>query len=147
MHTDASHRFERGADWGATALACDRVTELVLATAGGKLAGYNDEIARKVIHDPIQLERRQLRRILGQEIPEVDLTRILRRLGFELTEVRASSNGASEEGARLTLLQAPDAYTVDIPTWRMDIEREIDVIEEDAAIWIVSQLGSECMVW
>ena len=57
MHTDASHRFERGADWGATTLACDRVSELVLDTAGGKLAGYNDEIARKVIHAPIQLER------------------------------------------------------------------------------------------
>src|SRR5215469_14552728 len=37
MHTDASHIFERGADWGATALACDRVAELILETAGGQL--------------------------------------------------------------------------------------------------------------
>src|SRR5262252_1734095 len=37
MHTDASHRFERGADWGITAVACDRVAELVLETAGGEL--------------------------------------------------------------------------------------------------------------
>ena len=135
MHTDASHRFERGADWGATTLACDRVTELVLETAGGKLAGYNDAIARKVIHEPIQLDRSELRRILGLEIPEADVTRILRRLGFELAEVSASSNGASEEGARLTLLQPPDAYTVEIPTWRMDVEREIDLIEEVARIY------------
>ena len=135
MHTDASHRFERGADWGATPLACDRVSELVLEAAGGKLAGYNDEIARKVIHEPIQLERSELRRILGQEIPETDVTRILRRLGFGLTEVRPGSNGAAEEGARLTLLQPPEAYTVDIPTWRMDVEREIDVIEEVARVY------------
>src|SRR5262249_56846180 len=39
MHTDASHIFERGADWGATARACDRVAELILATAGGGLGG------------------------------------------------------------------------------------------------------------
>ena len=135
MHTDASHRFERGADWGATTLACDRVTELVLETAGGKLAGYNDAVARKVSHEPIQLERSELRRILGQEIPEPDVTRILRRLGFELTETRASSNGAPEEGVRLALLQPPDAYTVEIPSWRMDVEREIDVIEEVARVY------------
>ena len=135
MHTDASHRFERGADWGATTLACDRVSELVLDTAGGKLAGYNDEIARKVIHAPIQLERGELRRILGQDIPEAEVSRILVRLGFGLTEVRAGSNGAPEEGARLTLLQPPEVYTVDIPTWRMDVEREIDLIEEVARVY------------
>jgi len=135
MHTDASHRFERGADWGATTLACDRVTELVLETAGGKLAGYNDQVARKVSRGPIQLERNELRRILGQEIPEADVTRILRRLGFTLTETRVGSNGAPEEGVRLALLQPPDAYTVEIPTWRLDVEREIDVIEEVARVY------------
>ena len=135
MHTDASHRFERGADWSATTLACDRVTELVLETAGGKLAGYNDAVARKVSHEPIQLERSELRRILGQEIPEADVTRILRRLGFGLTETRANSDGAPEEGVRLAILQPPDAYTVEIPTWRMDVEREIDVIEEVARVY------------
>ena len=39
MHTDASHIFERGADWGATPLACNRVAELILSTAGGELEG------------------------------------------------------------------------------------------------------------
>src|SRR6516164_1290109 len=39
MHTDASHRFERGADWGIAPLACDRVTELILHSAGGELPG------------------------------------------------------------------------------------------------------------
>src|SRR5438270_1943477 len=86
MHTDASHRFERGADWGATALACDRVAELVLATAGGKLGAYNDAVARDLHRDPIELERSEIQRILGQEIPETDVARILRRLGFGLAE-------------------------------------------------------------
>ena len=49
MHTDASHRFERGADWGITPLACDRVAELILETAGGELHGDRiDAVARKL---------------------------------------------------------------------------------------------------
>ncbi len=47
MHTDASHRFERGADWGITPLACDRVAELILESAGGELHGERiDAVAR-----------------------------------------------------------------------------------------------------
>ena len=46
MHTDASHRFERGADWGITPLACDRVAELILQSAGGELAGRTDRCGR-----------------------------------------------------------------------------------------------------
>src|SRR6185312_16319627 len=82
MHTDASHRFERGADWGATPLACDRVAELILESAGGKLGGYTDAIGRDLHRTPIELSRKDLRRILGQEIPEADTSRILTRLGF-----------------------------------------------------------------
>ena len=53
MHTDASHRFERGADWGITPVACDRVAELILETAGGELVGERiDAVARKVERAP-----------------------------------------------------------------------------------------------
>ena len=49
MHTDASHRFERGADWGITPLACDRVAELILESAGGELHGERiDTVARSL---------------------------------------------------------------------------------------------------
>src|SRR5947209_7378788 len=69
MHTDASHRFERGADWSATALACARVAQLVLESAGGELAGETDTIARKIERTKLQLSRSELLRILGQEVP------------------------------------------------------------------------------
>jgi phenylalanyl-tRNA synthetase beta chain len=132
MHTDASHRFERGSDWGATALACDRVTELVLESAGGKLAEYNDSVARRPGHDPIQLDRSEIRRILGEEIPDSEVARILRRLGFVLT-ARTRSIAASA-ATPVAVVEQPEAYTVEIPTWRMDVEREIDLIEEIARI-------------
>src|SRR5215468_2019796 len=58
MHTDASHRFERGADWGATTLACNCVAELILQAAGGKLeGGLIDVVGRDLHRPPIQLSR------------------------------------------------------------------------------------------
>lgn len=134
MHTDASHRFERGADWGATALACDRVAELILETAGGKLGACHDAVARDLTRLPIELDRAEVIRILGQEIPGNDLTRILRRLGFALTWERTSSSTGSGTTV-VAVVEKPLAYSIEIPTWRMDIEREIDVIEEIARVY------------
>ena len=134
MHTDASHRFERGADWGATPLACDRVAELILESAGGKLGGYTDAIGRDLHRTPIELSRKDLRRILGQEIPEADTSRILTRLGFVPTSKRAaSSSGGSSSAAGA--IEQPDVYALTVPTWRMDVEREIDLIEEIARVY------------
>jgi phenylalanyl-tRNA synthetase beta chain len=134
MHTDASHRFERGADWGATPLACDRVAELILETAGGKLGGYTDAIGRDLHRAPIELSRKDLRRILGQEIPEADTARILNRLGFIPTSKRAASSSGSASSAAGAMEQA-DVYALTVPTWRMDVEREIDLIEEIARVY------------
>ena len=132
MHTDASHRFERGADWGATPLACDRVAELILTSAGGKLGGYTDAVARDLTRPALELHRGEIRRILGQEIPETDTNRILRRLGFIRTTKRASSSSLSSSAA---VAEKADSYPVTIPTWRMDVEREIDLIEEIARVY------------
>src|ERR1019366_4704357 len=86
MHTDASHRFERGADWGITTVACDRVAELILETAGGELVGERiDTVARKVERPPIALRRSEVRRDLGIDIEPVSIERILRSLGFGVT--------------------------------------------------------------
>jgi len=117
MHTDASHRFERGADWGITPTACDRVAELILEAAGGELVGGRiDAVARKVRPPTIALRHAEVKRILGIEIEPAEIERILRSLGF----------GVSSSGSD---------YSVAIPTWRLDIEREIDVLEELARIY------------
>jgi len=119
LHTDASHRFERGADFESTILSCDRVAELILQSGGGKLIGPPiDVIARPLDQAPIGLRMSEVRRILGSGLDANQVARILRRLGFELLP---------EPG------EDPE-FTVRIPSWRLDVEREIDLIEEIARL-------------
>ncbi|HUS19713.1 MAG TPA: phenylalanine--tRNA ligase subunit beta [Terriglobales bacterium] len=116
MHTDASHRFERGADWASCPLSTELVAEIILGSGGELEGGVIDIIAREVRPAPTQLRLTEVRRILGKDIPAPEVERILRRLGFTLTK------------------QGENTYKVEIPTWRLDIEREIDIIEEIARI-------------
>ncbi len=117
MHTDASHRFERGADWGITPLACDRVAELILASAGGELQGEQiDTVARRAEPASIELHRSEVNRILGIDLDEDEILRILGRLGFGVTRAPAG------------------AFSIQVPTWRLDVEREVDLLEELARV-------------
>ncbi|HLY99606.1 MAG TPA: phenylalanine--tRNA ligase subunit beta [Candidatus Angelobacter sp.] len=168
MHTDASHIFERGADWGATRLAADRVAELILEFAGGELEGEPvDVIARHLVRYSIWLRRSEILRLLGQEIPEETVVRILERLGFKLTPVtpakteileklRAAETPEQKQALVLEAVRVSEitglaaerilpliaashnwgpSWMVDLPTWRLDIEREIDLIEEIARVY------------
>jgi phenylalanyl-tRNA synthetase beta chain len=118
MHTDASHRFERGADYGIAPLACDRVAELILESAGGELhGGLIDAVGRKLDRLPIPLRRSEIKRNLGIDIRPEEVDRILRRLGFKATR------------------DATDDLSVQVPTWRLDVERQIDLLEELARIY------------
>jgi phenylalanyl-tRNA synthetase beta chain len=123
MHTDASHRYERGADRGITQVGCARVAELVVASAGGTVSEEIDVVARDIQQTRIPLASSEVRRILGVDIPPAEISRILRRLGFVV------------EGA------GPD-FDVTVPTWRLDVEREIDLIEEVARIYSYLKIPS-----
>ena len=119
LHTDASHRFERGADFEATTQACDRVAVLLLESAGGKLdGGPIDTVARPVDLAPVALHLAEAHRILGEKLETNEIFRILQQLGFELMPERGGD---------------PD-FTVHIPSWRLDVEREIDLVEEIARL-------------
>ncbi|HXW92275.1 MAG TPA: phenylalanine--tRNA ligase subunit beta [Terriglobales bacterium] len=118
LHTDASHRFERGADFEATVLSCDRVAELILQSGGGRLIGEPiDVIARRIDQAPVELRTPEVQRILGARLEETEIVRILRGLGFELVAEEA------------------ETFAVQIPSWRLDVEREIDLIEEIARLY------------
>jgi phenylalanyl-tRNA synthetase beta chain len=117
LHTDASHRFERGADFESAVPSANRVAELILASGGGTLVGdVIDVIARQLDLAPVELDLREVRRILGEQLSTFEISRILTRLGFTM------------------LAGGEDKYLVHIPSWRLDIEREIDIIEELARL-------------
>src|SRR5437763_3289188 len=102
IHTDASHRFERGADFESTVPSTDRVAELILNSGGGELiGGVIDVIARTLDLAPIELDRREVKRILGEQLSDLEISRILTRLGFVLM--------AGHE----------NAYLVQVPSWRL----------------------------
>src|SRR6266853_53852 len=117
IHTDASHRFERGADFESTVPSTNRVAELILASGGGTLIGnVIDAIARKLDLAPVELDLREVHRILGEKLSTIEIGRILTRLGFTM------------------LAGGEERYLIHIPSWRLDMEREIDIIEELARL-------------
>jgi phenylalanyl-tRNA synthetase beta chain len=127
LHTDASHRFERGADFNAAPVANGLVCELILQ-AGGKLEGELIDVIDLDVHlstasrPPIELHLQQVKRHLGATIDPAGITsatveRYLSSLGCKL------------------LLHGLDVYLVTLPSWRLDLEREIDLIEEIARVY------------
>jgi phenylalanyl-tRNA synthetase beta chain len=119
IHTDASHRFERGADFESTVLSCDLVTNLILASGGGGLVGdVVDVVSKKMDQAPVMLRLSEVHRILGKSVGAAEVFRILKKLGFELIP----------EG------QGEAEFEAHIPSWRLDVQREIDLIEEIARL-------------
>src|SRR5271157_1674225 len=119
LHTDASHRFERGADFESTVLSCDRVAEMILESGGGELVGdVVDVVSKKMDQAPVVLHVDEVRRILGGYLDAGQIHRLLKRLGFSLIP----------EG------EGDAQFHVHIPSWRLDVEREIDLIEEIARL-------------
>ncbi len=119
LHTDASHRFERGADFESTTLSCDLVAEMILKSGGGELVGdVVDVVSKNMDQAPVVLHVAEVRRILGGNLDAGQIFRLLKRLGFELIP-------KGQEDAQ---------FEVHIPSWRLDVEREIDVIEEIARL-------------
>jgi phenylalanyl-tRNA synthetase beta chain len=119
LHTDASHRFERGADFESTIVSTNRVAELILNSGGGVLNGETmDVVVGRRDQASIVLSLSEVHRILGKSLSAQEILRILSGLGFEFA--------AEREGA--------EEFEVTIPSWRLDVEREIDVIEEIARL-------------
>jgi phenylalanyl-tRNA synthetase beta chain len=119
IHTDASHRFERGADFESTVLSCDLVAQMILDSGGGELAGdVVDVVSKKMDQAPVLLHVSEVKRILGGTLDAGQIFRSLKRLGFSL--IPEGQNEAE--------------FWVTIPSWRLDVEREIDVIEEIARL-------------
>ncbi|MEX0817949.1 MAG: phenylalanine--tRNA ligase subunit beta, partial [Pirellulaceae bacterium] len=117
LHSPSSHRFERGLDPVGVDWASRRCCEMILDLAGGELAAGVIDVGReRVKPEPVVLRLSQLKRILGIDVPANEVQRILTALGIEL--VRAGA----------------DTAEVIPPSWRRDLTREIDLVEEIARI-------------
>ncbi|MCK3657198.1 phenylalanine--tRNA ligase subunit beta [Pasteurellaceae bacterium Pebbles2] len=118
LHTDASHRFERGVDFELQRNAIERATALLIEICGGE-AGEICEVASEA-HLPkvkqVQLRREKLDSLLGHHIEDEKVTEIFERLGFPVSF-------------------ANNVWTVTSTSWRFDIEIEEDLIEEVARIY------------
>jgi phenylalanyl-tRNA synthetase beta chain len=127
LHTEASTRFGLGADPEMAELASRRAAELILQLAGGDLlAGVVDVYPGKREPKKIQLTRTELLRVMGADVPDKEIEAILGALGF--APVRIGEN----RGAQGSLLAAWECTQ---PSWRAEVEREIDLIEEVARIY------------
>src|SRR5882672_4172387 len=127
LHTEASTRFGRGADPEMAEFASRRAAELILQLAGGELlAGVVDLYPGKRAAKKIIITRAELLRVMGADVPDKDLETILSALGF--VPVRVDQT----RGAADSLLAAWECHQ---PSWRADVEREIDLIEEVARVY------------
>jgi phenylalanyl-tRNA synthetase beta chain len=127
VHTEASTRFGRGADPELAELASRRAAELILQLAGGELlSGVVDVYPGKRAPKKIRVTRAEILRVMGADVPDKEVEAILSALGF--APIRIDQN----RGAEGSILAAWECTQ---PSWRAEVEREIDLIEEIARIY------------
>jgi len=117
MHTDAGHRFERGVDPELPRYAVERATALAQQIMGGMAGPITETTLPQHLQKPaaVPLRRQRLARVLGVDVPDADVERILRALGMQVA--------TTDEG-----------WSVLPPTRRFDIAIEEDLVEEIARI-------------
>lgn len=117
LHTDASHRYERGVDFQLQRRATERATRLLLDIVGGEAGPIVETQGNLPAAGQVTLRYESISRFLGIEIPRERIKSILQRLGMEIVN------------------DSVDSLTVSIPSYRFDIEIEADLIEELARIY------------
>ena len=119
LHTDSSHRFERGVDYELAKTAIERATQLILEIAGGQAGPVvaSESEADLPANKSIHLRRARIERGLGFAIPDSEVEEILTRLGLSL------------------LSTEKDGWLFDVPSYRFDLAIEADLLEELARIY------------
>ncbi len=123
LHTDASHRYERGVDFELQALAMDRATRLLVEIVGGEPGPITEAVSPDALprRAPVTLRQQRLQLLLGMHIEAKRIRSILEQLGLEVLAEEEGSQGRS--------------WNVQPPGWRFDVEREEDLVEEVARIY------------
>jgi phenylalanyl-tRNA synthetase beta chain len=118
LHTDASFRFERGSDPNITVYALKRAALLIKEIAGGEISSEIVDVYPEQVTDyKVDLTFRNLKRLIGKEIEKEKVKNILESLDIKIV---------SDDDEKLSL---------EVPTYRVDVQREADVIEEVLRIY------------
>ncbi|MBA6412832.1 phenylalanine--tRNA ligase subunit beta [Parahaliea sp. F7430] len=118
LHTDSSHRFERGVDFELQRHAMERATQLLLDIVGGEAGPITEAVVEAELpqRPDVGLRAARIKKMLGFELPASDVERILSGLGL---------------GVRSTA----DGWLCSVPSWRFDISIEADLLEELARVY------------
>ena len=118
LHTESSHRFERGVDFELQVAAMERATRLLLNIVGGEAGPVAQAVAEADLpaRPPVGLRAARIGKMLGLELPAAEVERILTGLG-------------------LGVAATADGWTCSVPSWRFDIAIETDLLEELARVY------------
>ena len=124
LHTDASHRYERGVDWKLAREAMERATGLLLDITGGEAGPIVEIVNEQFLPSiaPITLRAARISQMLGMEMDDSEIERLLSALGLTIT-----AEGAGQ-------------WRVEVPSHRFDISLEVDLIEELARLYGYNRL-------
>ena len=119
LHTDSSHRFERGVDYQLQYQAMERATQLIVDICGGEVGPLFEQVSEEHLPTPatIKLNKQRLAKTLGLALPDEDVVRMLTGLGLLLEQ-------ESESG-----------WTFVAPSYRFDMAIEADLVEELARLY------------
>ncbi|SDH89504.1 phenylalanine--tRNA ligase subunit beta [Pseudomonas panipatensis] len=124
LHTDASHRYERGVDWQLARRAMERATELLLEIVGGEAGPVVEQVSADDLPkvEPVVLRAERVKQMLGMEMDYAEIERLLSALQFG---VQADGDGR---------------WKVVVPSHRFDVSLEVDLIEELARLYGYNRL-------
>ena len=129
LRTEASYRFERGADLLAAPIAMRRA--LSLLSEIGAARGYGaliDVYPREHQATELTLDAHAIHGLLGMDVPSIEVDRILRSLGFEVNPLGGWQAAAPD--LAMPIGAVGHGWRVGVPSWRVDIQRPVDLIEE-----------------
>jgi len=137
LNTDSSYRFEKDLDPNLNEKALVRVIEILEHIAGGKLEGIVDIYPKKIKPVIIKLDQEYISQLLGEKIPEKEILNIL-----NLLEIKNSPHPSpllgKERGRRL--------FALEVPTYRLDLRTQEDLIEDIGRIWGYEKIISRPMI-